>query len=173
MQGENAVIDTAVDRKPGFRFNHGLLNMRVARDGTWFYHGSPIPRKEMVCLFASMLTRRDDGNYWLVGPGEEGIIEVEDVPFLAVEMFRCGSGRDAVVSFRTNVDEIVTLNGNHPLRVDCAGAAPYIFLRTGIEARLVRSVYYDMVSSGVEETVDGKPLYGIWSAGQFFPLGCV
>lgn len=151
----------------------GRIPIRIARDGKWFYHGTPIPRKEMVCLFASVLKRRPDGAYWLVTPVEEGIIEVEDVPFLAVELFTCGCGRDRVFSFRTNVDQMVTLDAQHRLRVVCdaSGCPPYLTVRDGLEARLTRSVYYELVALGVEEIVNGEKLYGIWSSNIFFPLG--
>ncbi len=163
--------------------------MRIARDGTWFYHGTPIGRKEMVRLFATILERRPDGSYWLASPAEEGIIEVEDAPFLAVELFQAGSGREQVLSFRTNLDEIVTLDALHPLRLaadqvaapqdnpsharhdDSRGAIPYLFVRKGLEARLSRAVYYELVGLGVEERREGAPEYGVWSAGLFFPLG--
>ncbi|HEY1722521.1 MAG TPA: DUF1285 domain-containing protein [Magnetospirillaceae bacterium] len=163
------------------RINCGRLNMRIARDGTWFYHGTPIGRKEMVRLFSTILERRDDGSYWLASPAEEGIIDVEDAPFVAIELFAEGTGRDQQLSFRTNVDDIVTLDAQHPLRVtdaqdaavhdDSRGAAPYIFVRKGLEARPSRAVYYELVGLGVEERRDGAPEYGVWSAGLFFPLG--
>jgi hypothetical protein len=156
--------------------------MRIARDGTWFYHGSPIGRKEMVRLFATILERRDDGSYWLASPAEEGIIDVDDAPFLAVELFQEGTGRDQRLSFRTNLDETVPLDAEHPLRMagsnqdvaphdDSPGPIPYIFVRKGLEARLSRAVYYELVELGVEERRDGAPEYGVWSAGLFFPLG--
>ena len=151
----------------------GKIDMRIARDGKWFYHGTPIPRKEMVCLFASTLERRDDGTYWLVTPCEEAQIDVEDVPFLAVEMFSCDCGRQRTLSFRTNVDELVTLDQPGQLRL-CSrreGNPPYVRVRDGIEARLTRSVYYELVGIGVEEEVGGERLYGVWSKGIFFPLG--
>lgn len=154
----------------------GDLGIRIDRAGTWFYHGSPIGRKEMVCLFASMLRHRPDGSYWLVTPVEAGWIEVEDVPFLAVELFVHSSGRDMVVSFRTNVDEMVTVDARHPLRMAQDPQRPdepipYVMVRDGLEARLTRAVYYELVAYGFEETLGGDPLYGIWSRGQFFPLG--
>ncbi|PKU23806.1 DUF1285 domain-containing protein [Telmatospirillum siberiense] len=173
MKRNQAIIDAPIEESGECRVNHGPLDMRIARDGKWFYHGTPIPRKEMVCLFASTLTRRPDGSYWLVTPSEEGCIEVEDVPFLAVELFVCGSGRETVFSFRTNVDEIVTLDRAHSLRIVCKkdGAPPYLTVREGLEARLTRSVYYEIVALGLEETIDGERLYGVWSKGIFFPLG--
>jgi len=153
----------------------GDLDMRIDRDGSWFYHGSRITRKEMVCLFASVLQRRADGSYWLVTPFEAGRIEVEDVPFMAVEMFTSSSGRDQVVSFRTNVDECVTLDGDHPLRIvmdpESGEPRPYVLVRNGLEARLTRSVYYELVALGFEEKMENELLYGIWSSGTFFPLG--
>ena len=153
----------------------GDLGIRIDRQGRWFYHGSPINRKEMVCLFASVMHRTEDGTYLLITPGEMGRIEVEDVPFLAVEMAMAGSGRDAVISFRTNMDEIVTVDGGHPLRIAQDGAegepSPYVMVRNGLEARLTRSVYYELVAQGWEEDLGGEKVYGLWSSGIFFPLG--
>ncbi|MDA8230764.1 MAG: DUF1285 domain-containing protein [Magnetospirillum sp.] len=155
--------------------NHGDLGIHIDRSGRWHYHGSPIGRKEMVCLFASMLSRHADGSYWLVTPDEMGRIEVDDVPFVAVETFVCGCGRDMVVSFRTNVDELVTVDGDHPLRIGTdprsGDPVPYVTVREGLEARVTRSVYYELVARGVEEKVGGDKLYGVWSSGIFFPLG--
>lgn len=150
------------------------LTIRIAQDGKWFYHGIPIPRKEMVCLFATMLTKRSDGSYWLATPDKEEEIEVEDVPFLAVEMFQCCCcERRPSFSFRTNVDEIVTLDADHPLRISFDGGKhpPYLTVRYGLEARLTRAVYYELMALGVEEFIHGEPLYGVWSSGIFFPLG--
>ena len=153
----------------------GDLGISIDRQGRWFYHGSPINRKEMVCLFASVLHRAKDGSYLLITPGEMGRITVEDVPFLAVEMFSCGCGREKVISFRTNMDELVTVDAGHPLRVVESGTArepsPYVMVRNGLEARLTRSVYYDLVAQGWEEDLGGEKVYGIWSSGTFFPLG--
>lgn len=153
----------------------GELDIRIGRNGTWYYRGTPITRKEMLCLFASMLTRRADGEYWLVAPGEAGRITVEDVPFLAVEMFTSGAGRDLCVSFRTDMDEMVALDADHPLTVvyppGAADPTPYVLVRDGLEARLTRSVYYELVALGWEEKVGEERLYGIWSNGIFFPLG--
>jgi len=170
-----------VGSKPRSRINCGRLDMRIARDGNWFYHGTPIGRKEMVRLFATILERRADGSYWLASPAEEGLIEVEDAPFVAVELLAAGSGRDQRLSFRTNLDDLVPLDAEHPLRLgtaqvaalhdDSRGAVPYVLVRKGLEARLAHAVYYELVERGVEERRDGALKYGIWSAGLFFPLG--
>ena len=119
------------------------------------------------------MTRRADGSYWLVTPTEEAEIEVEDVPFLAVELFNCNCGRSRTISFRTNVDELITLDRPGQLRMAPTGNSnpPYLSLRDGIEARLTRSVYYELVALGSEEVIGAERLYGVWSSGTFYPLG--
>jgi hypothetical protein len=151
------------------------MDFRIDRDGVWYYHDSPIRRKELVCLFASVLTRNEAGEYWLVTPAEMCIVEVEDAPFLAVELFRGGAGREQIISMRSNVDEIVSVDNDHPLYVSedpqTGEPSPYLVLRQGIEARLTRSVFYELVDLGLEEDIDGEALFGVWSTGSFFPLG--
>jgi len=161
----------------------GDLAIRIGRDGTWYYQGSPIRRKELVCLFAACL-KRDAEGYWIETPAERGRIEVEDVPFIAVELFwsrgpcaecACEEGGGQVLTFRTNVDEMVTAGKDHPIRVardivTCL-PTPYILVRDGLEARISRAVYYELVALAVPEMVRGERVLGVWSAGVFFPLG--
>ena len=150
------------------------LDMRIARDGTWFYCGSPIHRMPLVKLFASVLRRESDGSYWLVTPAERGRVTVEDVPFVAVAVDRDGEGRDQRLMFRTNIDEIVAAGPDHPLRIETAAdatPAPYILVRPGIEARLARAVFYELAELGEEEEIAGEPQFGVWSGGVFFRLG--
>ena len=145
--------------------------MRIAKDGTWLYQGSPITRLPLVKLFASVLRREDDGEYWLVTPAERRRIVVEDAPFVAVEVTAEGQGREQRLIFRTNVDEIVTADSAHRLR--CAtdpqsqSPHPYILVRDRLEARILRPVYYHLVALGEEDGVR----FGVWSSGLFFPLG--
>ena len=127
----------------------GNLPFLIRRDGTWLYRGSPIRRKEMLCLFSSLLKRDDAGDYWLETPTERGRIEVEDVPWLAVELGWCGgSGRDQCLTLRTNVDQVITLDAAHPIRVSesaLGDPVPYVRVREGegglpLEARIARPV---------------------------------
>jgi hypothetical protein len=156
----------------------GDIPMRIARDGTWHYQGSPIGRKELVCLFASVLRREADG-YWLVTPAERARITVEDAPFVAVELFHCPGecalGHDQVISFRTNVDQVVSAGVSHPIRIarDPRSDAPipYVMVRDGLEARINRAVYYELVALSVPEHLHGARCLGIWSQRSFFPLG--
>src|SRR5487761_986665 len=149
----------------------GDLCIRIARDGTWHYHGSPIGRLPLVKLFASVLRRDADGSYWLVTPAERGRIEVEDVPFLAVELTAAGDGRSQQLIFRTNLDDIVTAGPAHPLRIETATSGeprPYILVRDGIEARLARPVFYQLVDLAGEHECGGQVRFGVWSNGVFF-----
>jgi hypothetical protein len=163
-------------------FDCGDLPFTIRRDGTWMYQGSPIGRKELVCLFASILKREADGTFILESPAERGRIVVEDAPFLAVELDWTGDGRAQRLSFRTNVDQIVTAGPDHPIRVvhdpRTAEPTPYILVRPGrgalgIEARINRAVYYELVALAEPQMIDGNALLGVWSAGQFFSLGSV
>ena len=153
----------------------GDIDMRIARDGTWFYHGSPIGRKLLVKLFASVLNRDSAGDYWLETPFEKCRISVEDAPFTAVEMFVDGAGDDRLIRFRTNIDDMVDVDSDHPIRIDTdveSGApAPYVRVREGLDALIVRSVFYDLVELG--EEVDGPDgaMIGVRSGGAFFSLG--
>jgi uncharacterized protein len=158
----------------------GDLPFLIRRDGTWLYRGSTIPRKELVCLFASVLKRDTDGSFYLETPAERGRIDVEDAPFVAVELDWVGEGRQQVLSFRTNVDQVVTAGPDHPIRVAhdvlTCEPTPYILVRNGagshdIEARINRAVYYELVALGVREWVGCRRMLGVWSCGKFFPLG--
>lgn len=164
-------------RRGGERHFHETLGIRIDRDGIWYYHGSPIERKELVCLFASVLRREADGRYWLITPAEMGEVEVEDAPFIAVEMFINGDAADPVISLRTNVDEIVTVAAAHPLFVnidpESGEPTPYVSLDRNLTARVARAVYYDLVARGVERTRDGRRVLGVWSSGHFFELGAL
>jgi len=152
----------------------GDFPMRIARDGTWYYHGTPIPRARMVSLFATALTRDDAGDYWLVTPGETMRIQVEDAPFLAVDLDAEGEGPAQRLTFRTNVDDTVPLDNDHPLRIETDAAtgepSPYVLVRPGLEARLVRSVFYSLMELGTVDSTAAGEVFGVWSNNRFFPI---
>lgn len=143
--------------------------MRIARDGTWFHEGSPIGRAAMVRLFSTILRREADGGYVLVTPGEKLSIEVEDAPFVAVELKTEGAGPARRLAFRLNTDELVVAGPDHPLRFAATqdGPHPYLMVRRGLEALVARSVYYELANLAIEE--DASPP-GLWSEGAFFAL---
>lgn len=153
----------------------GDFQMRIARDGTWFYQGTPIRRPELVKLFATVLRRGPDGRYWLVTPVEQGLIEVEDVPFVAVELRGEGEGETQRLSLRTNLDQWVAVDEAHPLemRPQPDGAeAPYVRVRDSLDARISRSAFYHLVELA-QPAPDGVDEVGVWSSGRFFPLGAI
>jgi hypothetical protein len=147
----------------------GDIGLKIGVDGTWYYQGSPIGRKPLVKLFASVLRQEHDGSYYLVTPVEKVPIAVEDAPFLAVSMQAEGVGEMQVLSFRTNLDETVSAGREHPLsfRAGNDGSiTPFILVRDGLQARLNRPVYYDLVAAAVEK--EGR--LGVFSDGVFFPF---
>ena len=152
----------------------GDIGLEIRRDGTWFYQGSPILRPALVKLFASVLRRDADERHYLVTPVEKVDVAVEDAPFLAVEMGAEGAGPAQRLVFRTNVDDVVACDAEHPLRFACVGPVgglkPYITVRGRLEALLSRALYYDLVELAVTETRDDAAVLGCWSGGVFFPL---
>lgn len=157
------------------QIEYGNLDIRIDRDGSWFYHGSAIARKELVHYFASMLRRDAEGEYWLESLYEKGRISVEDVAFLAVELNVEGRGRGQKLIFRTNVDENVIAGPDHPIRVvedsDTGEPTPYVMVRDGLEARMTRPVFYQLVELGEEDQISGQLQFGVWSEWTFFPIG--
>jgi len=150
----------------------GDIDMRIARDGTWFYEGTPIGRTALVKLFASVL-RRDDNDYFLVTPVEKVRIQVDDAPFLAVEMRAEGGEAAQTLHFRTNVDDWVTAGADHPLRFEpgaSGGLKPYVHIRGQLWGLVGRAVFYDLVALGSERQIDGRGMFGVVSAGSFFPM---
>ena len=153
----------------------GDIDIRIARDGTWYYLGSPIGRKSLVKLFSSVLNRDEFGDFWLVTPAELCRITVDDAPFNAVEMTVSHDKNGQLLTFRSNLDEKVTAGPDHPINVEIkpetGEPSPYIVIREGLEALIVRSVFYDMVEISEEREVGGKTRLGVWSSGMFFELG--
>ncbi|MHA1517371.1 MAG: DUF1285 domain-containing protein [Alphaproteobacteria bacterium] len=144
----------------------GDIGLKIARDGTWFYEGSPIGRKPLVKLFSTVLRREEDG-FYLVTPVEKVPIEVEAEPFIAVSMTREGTGPDQLLTFTTNVDDVVPAGPDHAINFHTepeGGKAPYIQVRGGLRARLARPVYYDLA----DMTVETQAGQGVWSGGVFF-----
>jgi uncharacterized protein len=147
----------------------GDIGLKIGADGTWYYEGTPIKRKPLVKLFASVLRVEDGEKYFLVTPVEKVPIEVADLPFVAVEMFKEGAGSEQRLSFRTNVEDVITADGEHPLGFQAASSGPpvpYVLVRDGLKARLARPVYYELAALAVEGPNEGT--LGVWSGGAFF-----
>jgi hypothetical protein len=151
----------------------GDLDMRIAADGTWFYMKTPIGRPALVRLFASVLWR-EGTKYFLKTPVEKVGITVEDAPFTAVEMKAEGEGAARTLSFRTNVDDWVTVGKEHALRFEpeeeTGGLKPYLHVRRDLWALVTRALFYDLVELGEERDVNGTRMFGLASSGEFYAM---
>lgn len=152
----------------------GDLDIRIARDGTWFYLGTPIGRFELVKLFSSILKKEND-KYYLVTPVEKVGITVDDAPFVAVDFEATQSQTDyQVLTFETHVGDSVVANTENPIRVvrdEATGEpSPYVHIRAGLEALIDRKSFYRLVDLGVHRAVDDTEWFGVMSQGVFFPI---
>ena len=150
----------------------GDIDMRIAADGTWFYCGSPIGRAPLVQLFASIM-RKEGGRYVLVTPVEKVGIKVDDAPFLAIEMGVADEADGQRLTFHTNVGDIVTVDGEHPLRFErgaSEGVKPYVRVRGDLWALVKRALFYDLVGLGRTERLESGDWFGVRSRGRFFAM---
>ena len=149
----------------------GDIGLEIRADGTWIYRGSPITRRPLVELFASVLRKDEDGKTYLVKPAEKVDVKVADAPFLAVEMQVSGDSKARTVAFRTNLDTWVQIDAAHPIRFEvqepAGGLKPYVLVRGRLEALLVRTVYLDLVGLATEGETEAP---GFWSGGIWWPL---
>jgi len=152
----------------------GDIDIRIARDGTWFHQGTPIGRKELVRLFSTIL-RKDEEDYVLVTPAEKMRIKVEDVPFMAVLMDVASAGHDQRLTFTTNVGDETIAGRDNPIRVETDPVSlepsPYVYVRRGLEARIARSVFYQLADLAIPGEGAHSGMLGVWSGGVFFPIG--
>lgn len=152
----------------------GDLDMEIQPDGTWFYLGTPIGRMPLVQLFSTVLRKDADGKTYLVTPVEKVGIRVVDAPFVAVEMDVSGSGNDQVMTFRTNVGDVVEAGPEYPLRfvdeADTGGLKPYLLVRGRLEALVARPVMYELVEHGEVLEVQGESMFAVRSKGEIYPI---
>jgi uncharacterized protein len=177
-QGGLEAIASALPKEKGLppveRWNPpfcGDIDMRIGADGTWYYQKTPIVRLALVKLFASVLKKEGD-KYVLVTPVEKVGIAVEDVPFLAVEL-TVGHESGQSLTFRTNVDDVVTAGPGHALHFQpetSGGLRPYLHVRRDLWAKVTRTLFYDLVELGEERDIAGRVMFGVVSNGEFFAM---
>ncbi|QDP20212.1 DUF1285 domain-containing protein [Sphingomonas xanthus] len=167
-----AAIDARGGPPPVNRWNPehcGDSDMRIARDGTWYYRGSPITRPAMVRLFSTVLRREPDGSHVLVTPVEKLAIEVESTAFRAIQMTMEGEGEQRRIGLTLDSGDALLVGGDHPLHLSETdyGPSPRVAVRFGLEAELARPLYYELAEIALAEARDPP---GVWSDGIFFPL---
>jgi hypothetical protein len=165
------------DQRPG-QIVCGNIDMRIDTSGVWHYQDSPINRHALVKLFSTVLRRDLDGDYWLITPAEMAKIQVDDAPFLAVELDRTNDNGVNGLRFRTNVDMWITADANHPIRVimdpETGEPRPYLQLADdGTEALIIRSVFYELAEHAIEADIKGRKVLCVESNGAQFELGAV
>ena len=147
----------------------GDLDIRIARDGTWFYLGTPIGRPALVKLFASIL-KKEAGKYYLVTPVEKVGIQVDDAPFVAVDV----DHRDGDLHFTTQVGDTMIAGPDHPIRVErnpeTGEPSPYVLVRSNLEALIDRKSFYRLVDLGLHDKWQGESWFGLRSQSTFFPI---
>lgn len=152
----------------------GDIDMEISADGLWHYMGTPIGRPALVKLFASVLRKDEDGKTYLVTPVEKVGIRVVDAPFMGVEMATEGEGPDTTLVLRTNVDDVVRIGADNPLRFEIEpetlGLKPYVHVRGRLDALMTRALMYDLVALGETETIDGVEMFVVKSGGVTFPI---
>ncbi|WP_321347610.1 DUF1285 domain-containing protein [Halopseudomonas oceani] len=152
----------------------GEMDMRIARDGTWYHEGDPIKRLALAQLFSTILRLDEDGRYYLVTPVERWGIQVDDAPFVATGLTVSGQGGQQQLTFTTNLEDSIPLDADHPLRVELdpqtGEPSPYVRVRANLDALISRTVFYELVDLAVETEVADQLRTGVWSGGQFFPM---
>ncbi len=150
----------------------GDIGLKITRDGVWHYGGTPIGRPALVRLFSTIL-RKDPEGHMLVTPVEKVFVDVEDAPFVAVEMIVDEGERGRTLRLRTNVDDWFPVDGDHPLRFEAGpsgGVKPYALARGDLWALASRAVFFDLAALGEVRETDAGRQFGVASAGQFFVI---
>mgnify|MGYP005992269329 CR=1 FL=1 len=152
----------------------GDIDMRILRDGTWLYEGTPIGRQAMVTLFASVLWK-EGNDYFLKTPVEKVGIKVDDVPFHFIHVEKVAHERGEALCFISRTGDRVIASQEHPIRVETdpvtGEPSPYLYVRFGMEGLISRAVFYDLVEQSHEEMIDGVAHLVINSAGETIVLG--
>ena len=145
----------------------GDIPIRIALDGSWYHDGTVIARESLVRLFASILRREEDGDYYLVTPAEKWRIQVELHPLVVTDIAEADEGGEAQLQATLNTGRTVSVGAKYPLFLEPAvGDIPFVQLDHGLTALLSRSAWYRLAA--MAKDVDGSPT--IISGDYRFPL---
>jgi len=149
----------------------GDIDIEIRRDGSWWHEGEPIRRASLVQLFASILRREADGDYYLVTPVEKWRIRVAGFPLQIVDFDAARSADDRpFITVITNTGQRYLLGRDYPLYLpegpEADSAVPAVGLDHGLAAVFNRAAWYRLVD--VAEEREGQA--GVESDGLFFPI---
>ena len=151
----------------------GNIPLLIHSDGVWSYNGTPITRMNMVRLFASVLRKNEDNQYFLVTPYEKLGIKVEDVPFIMTLMEKTKTNNQSIITLTTQLNDSVVICEEYPLEMKLYNAktlVPYIRVRDNLYGRIHRNLYYQILDQAeVKQTQKGQAI-GLYSAGEFFVI---
>lgn len=150
----------------------GDINIVIKANGDWHHNGTRFERHSLVKLFASILRRESDDDYYLVTPVEKWRITVEDAPLIIIDADIVKPGaKDQQIVLTDNVDNKYLLGRDYQLSVttnpESGEPYPQVNLDNGLFAKLSRAVFYRLVDCAEES--DG--CLSLLSAGKLFVLG--
>ena len=124
----------------------GEIDMAISADGTWYHEGVPIKRPELWQLFAGILRREADGDYYLVTPVEKCRVEVALHPLIITDIERIETGGGVELVATLNAGGVFPVSPDYPLKREAeAGGAAYIELPNGLSALCSRASWYRLV----------------------------
>ena len=146
----------------------GDIDIIIRADGAWYHEGEVIARDSIVRLFASILRREEDGEYYLVTPGEKWRMQVELHPLIVTDISRIETPEGGLLRATLNTGKMVDVDEKHPLflepRVSNVAA---IKLPHGLSALFSRNAWYRLVD--MAEPHQTPP--AVISAGHTYILG--
>ena len=170
VEGDKAKLPSVVDWHPSVA---GDIDIRINRDGVWFYQDEEMTRKAMVKLFSSILRLDSDEQYYLVSPVEKMRITVDVAPFSVVDLrLTSVEGKQSII-FKTNIDEDVLLKDPKQFVVDKNEKdepIPLLTVRKNLKGLLSRNVFYQLADLAELHKVGGIEYLGVWSCGEFYPV---
>jgi hypothetical protein len=146
------------------------VEMKIDREGNWFYQGSIIGRDKLKILFSRIL-KFEDGNYYLVTPVEKVPVNVDLAPYMIID-YEVDSDNNNII-LKTNLDLSVPLDSNHQLELRKIGDEhiPFVHVRNNIEGFISRSVYYSLIEIALKQDCASENQLSLKSFNCVFDLG--
>jgi len=126
------------------------VEMRIDREGNWYYQNSIIGRDKLKILFSRIL-KFESGNYYLVTPTEKVIVKVDIAPYMIID-YEIDAQKEKII-LKTNLDLSIPLDKDHKLELKKIGEEqiPFIQVRDNIEGFISRSIYYSLIEIALKQ----------------------